>query len=363
MKWPVHGSNPQYLYEAMEITMPDTKVDFSANINPLGPPPLLKKNWHQLMDVVSDYPDPKGDLLKQKLAEREGIHKNQILIGNGGSELISLLGRMLAGKNVLIVQPAFSEYEEVCRMNGCEIDYHQLESNSWEWDDDGFLAKLQKADVLFFCNPSNPTGIFYSKTRVLHLIKECERTNCLFIMDEAFYDFLLNYESIVPYIEKNPHLIILRSMTKMFAIPGLRLGYIMAHPLIIEQLSTLQPHWSINALALKAGEWCLESGTYINETRELIQTERERLFAFYKEWHFEVSPSKINFYLLKDLSLKDQLPLFQFLIEGGIIPRHTMNFPGLEGEWLRFAVKGPDANDQLMEALMEWRKNNRLSSL
>ncbi|MFE8698876.1 threonine-phosphate decarboxylase CobD [Cytobacillus sp. FJAT-53684] len=363
MKWPAHGSNPQYLYEAMEVTMPDNKVDFSANINPLGPPPLLKKNWHQLMEVISDYPDPKGERLKQKLAKREGISKDQILIGNGGAELISLLGRMLAGKKVLIVQPAFSEYEEACWINGCTIDYHQLEPDSWEWEDDGFLTKLQKADALFFCNPSNPTGVFYDQSLVFHLLQACKENDCLIIIDEAFYDFLIEYESIVPYIEKCSQLVIIRSMTKMFAIPGLRLGYIMAHPSIIEQMSALQPHWSINALALKAGEWCLESKTYIDETRKLIQSERERLFIFYKEWNFQVSPSQINFYLLKDPSLKDQLPLFQFLIERGIIPRHTMNFRGLEGGWLRFAIKGPEDNDQLMEAMTEWRKISRLSSL
>lgn len=358
MKWPAHGSNPQYLFEALHIPMPDQKIDFSANINPLGPPLILKENWNQLFDVIGDYPDPKGNRLRKKLAVKEGIAESQLLIGNGGAEIISLIGRMLAGKRIVIVQPAFSEYEEACRINGCTIDYHQLDSDGWEWQE-GIASKLKKADALFFCNPSNPTGVFYSKSLVHQLIVECEKNNCLLIVDEAFYDFLNDYESIVPYIDKYPNFLVIRSMTKMFAIPGLRLGYLMANQAVVEELSAFQPHWSINALALNAGEWCLESETHIHETRNIIQKERERLFTFYKEKGFIFSPSKINFYLLKDPTIKQQLPLFQFLIERGIIPRHTMNFPGLKGEWLRFAIKAPKDNEQLMEAIEEWR-NSRL---
>lgn len=357
MKWPSHGSNPQYLFDALQIPMPDKRIDFSANINPLGPPPILKENWNQLFDHISDYPDPNGNRLKRMLAVKEGIDESQILIGNGGAEIISLIGRMLAGKKIVIVQPAFSEYEEACRINGCKIDYHQLEPDSWEWQE-GIAFKLKNADALFFCNPSNPTGVFYPKTRVLELIKACERNDCLMIVDEAFYDFLIDYESIVPYIDNYPNLLIIRSMTKMFAIPGLRLGYIMATPSVIKELSVFQPHWSMNALALKAGEWCLESESHINETRGMIQQERERLFIFYKEMGFQFSPSQINFYLLRDPAIKEQLPLFQFLIKRGVIPRHTMNFPGLNGEWLRFAIKGSEDNRQLMEAIEEWQSSH-----
>lgn len=358
MNWPIHGSNPQYLFTALNMPMPAQKVDFSANINPLGPPPILKKKWGQLFDTIADYPDPKGHKLKEKLVEREAIEESQLLIGNGGAELISLIGRMLTGKRVVIVQPAFSEYEESCRMNGCIIDYHQLSSDNWELMEEELLAKLRDTDALFLCNPCNPTGVYYPKSTIIQLIRECEKQECLLIIDEAFYDFLSEYESIVHYIQEYTHLLIIRSMTKMFAIPGLRLGYLMANQGIIDQIAAYQPHWSMNALALKAGEWCLESEVHINETKELIEKERARLFAFYEEREYIVSPSRVNFYLLKDPTINEQLPFFQFLITKGIIPRHTMNFHGLEGKWLRFAIKGPKENDRLMEAVAEWR--NRL---
>ncbi|GAM12201.1 threonine-phosphate decarboxylase CobD [Mesobacillus selenatarsenatis] len=359
MKWPSHGSNPHYLFEAMNLPFPSERVDFSANINPLGPPPIVKENWGSLFKVITEYPDPGGTVLKKKMAEQEGLQESQILLGNGGAEIISLLGRMLSGKKVVIVQPAFSEYEEACRVNGCQVEYHQLQPDSWDWIGDGLCEKLAGADAVFLCNPNNPTGVYYPKTMVLQLLEECRKHKCLLIVDEAFYDFLAEYESIAQYINEYPNLIIIRSMTKMFAIPGLRLGYLLADPSVIKSLGSFQPHWSINAIALKAGEWCLDCETYISETITFIEMERQRLFQFYKERNLQVSPSRINFYLLKDPSMEDQLPFLKYLVTRGMIPRHTVNFPGLEGRWLRFAIKGRSDNDKLMGAVDEWL-NSRL---
>ena len=359
MKWPAHGSNPHYLFDALNLKMPEERVDFSANINPLGPPAVLKENWNQLLSLITDYPDPQAAVLKKKLAVKEGLEESQILIGNGGAEIISLIGRLLAGKNAVIIQPAFSEYEEACIVNGCAVQYHHLQPGSWEWANDELSQKLANADALFLCNPNNPTGVYFSRSDVLHLLEECRKNDCLLIVDEAFYDFLPVYQPIVPYIKNCPHLLVIRSMTKMFAIPGLRLGYLLAHTEVIRKIGVFQPHWSINALALKAGEWCLDSESYIKETTRLIEEEKLRLFHFYQDHKLLFSPSQINFYLLKDPSLNNQLPFLKFLIQRGLIPRHTQNFPGLAGEWLRFAVKGRRDNDKLMEAVEEWLNNRQ----
>jgi threonine-phosphate decarboxylase len=343
----------------MNLPFTEERIDFSANINPLGPPPIVRENWESLLDSVTEYPDPAGKALKEKLSVQEGLEENQILIGNGGAEIISLIGRMLAGKKAVIVQPAFSEYEEACRVNGCHVQFHQLLSDSWDWNDDGLSGELQHADAVFLCNPNNPTGVYYPKSIILHLLEECRKHNSLLIVDEAFYDFLPEYEPIVQYITDYPNLLIIRSMTKMFAIPGLRLGYLLADPGLIKRVAAFQPHWNTNVIALKAGEWCLDSESYITETITLIDQERERLFKFYQERNLQFSPSRINFYLLKDPAIQDQLPFLQYLVKRGIVPRHTVNFPGLEGRWLRFAIKGRSDNDKLMEAVDEWL-NSRL---
>lgn len=360
MNWPEHGSNPHYLFEALNKEIPDNRVDFSANINPLGPPPLIKENWNSLLSTISDYPDPNGIELKKRIAKMEGLDENQVLIGNGGAEIIALIGRILSGKRTLIVQPAFSEYEQACRVNGAIVDFHQLTPGSWELDLDSLNKKLRDTDAVFFCNPSNPTGVYYSKPVLKELLFACKENDCLLIIDEAFYDFIYYYESLVEYIKEFPNLLIIRSMTKMFAMPGLRLGYLLADVRVIERLADYQPQWSMNAIALKAGEWCLESELYRKETIDFIVRERKRLFAFYHDLQFIVSPSETNFYLLRDPALDNQIALFQFLLDKGIIPRHTMNFPGLEGKWLRFAIKSPVENNQLMEAIVEWRSNHSL---
>jgi threonine-phosphate decarboxylase len=360
--WPSHGSNPQYLYEAIGLTLPNQYIDFSANINPLGPPPALKEKWNDFYQEISVYPDPYATQFKAGIAKREQTSVDSILIGNGGAELITLITRMLAGKKVLIVQPTFSEYEKACRANKCEILYHQLEEPCFELNPADLALNLVDADAVFLCNPNNPTGIQYPTSTVLSIIEECERQNCFVILDEAFYDFLIDYDSFIPYINRFSNLIIIRSMTKMFAIPGIRLGYLVAQPAIIDVLSILQSHWSTNTIALLAGELCLQNESFIKVTQEFINHERKRLFVFFIKQKFVASASNVNFYLLQDAYMKNQYELFEFLLHKGIIPRHTFNFPGLKGRWLRFAIRSYEENNQLMEVLTEWRHHHHSSS-
>jgi threonine-phosphate decarboxylase len=360
LKWPSHGSNPHYLYKAAGLTKPDQILDFSANINPLGPPNSIKENWNNFFQGIGQYPDPHTASLKRKLADREGIGEEQILIGNGGSQIISLVGKLFSGKRVMVVEPAFSEYEKACQVNDCEISYFQLQEG-WEIDLDALTEKLSHVDAVFFCNPSNPTGLYYSKELIRTILNECEKKNCTLIVDEAFHDFVLDYEPLAPLIQDFKSLILLRSLTKMFAIPGLRLGYAMANREIIAKLTDYQPHWSVNSVALAIGNLCLEEDKYIENTVQFITSERKRLISFYEKNGFEVSLSKVNFYLLRDTQQAGQYPLFEFLLRKGIVPRHTFNFPGLEGRWLRFAIRTSAENRKLMEVMQAWRKNHPLS--
>jgi threonine-phosphate decarboxylase len=342
----------------MGMTLPEKYLDFSANINPLGPPEALKLRWNEIYKKVTVYPDPYAFTLKEKLSVKEQVPIDSLLVGNGGAELITLVARMIEGKKVLLIQPTFSEYEQACRVNRCEIIPVVLEAPNFELNLDQIRLKLRDADAIFFCNPNNPTGIRYPSSHILTLVEECEKQDCLFILDEAFYDFLLDYQSFMPYIKKFSNLIIIRSMTKMFSIPGIRLGFLAGHPDIIAKLQNFQPHWSANAIAQVAGELCTEEETFIRQTQNFISNEREKLFTHYKQQEFTVSTSEVNFYLLQDPYLQDQFPLFEFLLKKGIIPRHTFNFPGLEGKWLRFAIKNSQENQQLMEVLKQWRQHH-----
>ena len=235
MNLPQHGSNPQYVYKKMGISRPTDVIDFSANINPLGPPEILRQKRCDFYDQIYDYPDPFCQGLITQIAKQTGTDADAILIGNGGAEIITLIGRMLAGKNIIIMEPAFSEYEKVCAKNGCNILYHYLKEPDWELNVKE--VDLHGIDAVFLCNPNNPTGVQYPYTTILELLEACKRTNTYLIMDEAFYDFLEDYQPTPPLLKSYPKLIILRSMTKMFAIPGLRLGYALANKEIIDKLS------------------------------------------------------------------------------------------------------------------------------
>lgn len=355
MNWPAHGSNPQYLYRKAGIPVPDELLDFSANINPLGPPRRLKEKWNEFFDEIIDYPDPHCSSLREQVAEREGLSWDSVLIGNGGAEIIFLIGKLLADKTVLIIEPAFSEYERACRLNGCRVLYYQVQAPFWQPCEDELAAALKEADAVFLCNPNNPTGVVCPREFIISFVERCRKNGTLLIIDEAFYDFLAEYRPLVPLLHEYENLIIIRSMTKMFAVPGLRLGYCLAAPGIVREMEKHQPPWSVNAAAARAGEVCLEEREFVRSTVDYISRERKKMFAFFDKEGFEYSPSEANFYLLRDPDVDNQYSLFEFLLQQGIVPRHTFNFPGLEGRWLRFAVKNEAANDRLMEVLSIWK--------
>lgn len=356
MKWPPHGSNPQYLYKEIGIPIPEHLIDFSANINPLGPPRELRQKWSDFYEKITDYPDPNASSLREMIADKEGIPSDFVLMGNGGAELITLMGRMLTRKNVVIIEPAFSEYEKACRANGCHIVHYQAEEPSWQPLEEELFACLKNMDAIFLCNPNNPTGVVYSREFITRLLNECRSNEVLLVVDEAFHDFQSQYDHLTPLLGKYENLIILRSMTKMYAIPGLRLGYVLASSAIIQGLAESQPHWSVNALAMEAGIECLKDANFVEDSALYIENERKKLFTFFENFGFAYSPSRVNFYLLRDPEHEDQYPFFEFLLHKGIVPRHTFNFPGLEGRWLRFAIKGEKENRRLLEVLLEWKE-------
>lgn len=355
MSLPLHGSNPAYVYEAFNLLKPHHVIDFSVNTNPFGPPSILKDAWQHLFNFVEDYPDPCGHQLVTLIAEQENLKESSILLGNGGAELISCMARLLSGKRVLIVQPTFSEYEKVCRMNDCDVAFIFLDE-TWELNASAIIQQLKNTDALFLCHPNNPTGIVYEQEELLKILEACEYYNCLFIIDEAFYDFAIEKTTLSSYLEESRHLVILRSLTKMYAIAGLRLGYVLAQPTVIEKLRRLKPYWSVNALALKAGELCLQDSSIVHRTQAFIAKEYKRLYEQLTNIGFMLSNSRVNFYLLRDPTLSKQDALMKWLLQKDIVPRHTYNFPRLEGDWLRLAIKHEKENDLLLEALQEWRQ-------
>lgn len=356
MKLPLHGSNPQYVYEAFNLPLPDEVLDFSVNLNPFGPPRTLHAQWDRLFSLVEDYPDPDGTSLRSLIAREVNLPVASVLLGNGGAELISCIAHMLSGKRVLIVQPTFAEYDKMCRAHGCDVSYIHLTEGVWKLDVSTMIDQLEHADALFLCHPNNPTGVLYSHHELSKLLNACEKYNCLLIIDEAFYDFVPKNITFAHEVSKSMHLVIIRSLTKMYAIAGLRLGYMLADPKLIKYVQSFQPQWSVNALALEAGQICMRDQSHVNKAQSYITTERKRLFRQLKHLGYTLSNSYVNYYLLRDPTLNKQDSLIYWLLERRIVPRHTYNFPGLDGRWIRLAIKRQADNDKLLEALRQWKE-------
>ncbi len=357
MSLPLHGSNPDYLYDYFNLTKPEKVIDFSVNTNPFGMPKQLSDNWLQLLSKVEDYPDPKNKQLLEALSKKLAINQSHILLGNGAAELISLLGFYLRKKSVLIVQPTFSEYERMCKVHDCKITYYTVEP-----EEAICLKRFEKyvktQSAVFFCNPNNPTGKYIRKAELEKMAAICEKYNCLFIVDEAFYDFLSDYDESVELHVKYPQMIFLRSLTKIYSIAGLRLGYLVADPGFINEIKKYLPHWHINAIASAAGRLCLSEVDFVKETRADIFKERHFMYEALKKLSFKVVKSEVNYYLIHDQLTNELKPLFIYLLKQGLVLRHTVNFPGLDGKWLRIAVKTKEENRILLEALTRWREIN-----
>lgn len=354
MSLPSHGANPSHLYRASGVMKPSSVMDFSVNTNPYGPPNWLKEMWPSFFEAVEDYPDPSGYKAAKLIAERFALSPENIMLGNGAAEIIHFIARHAAGQKVVIVTPAFSEYEEACHAYGCRIEYVPVDVQNWKLPIEILVEQVKEAAVLFICTPNNPTGQVFQTEDLFTLLEETSRSGTLIVIDEAFYDFAGD-ESITSQITSFSHLAVLHSMTKMYAVAGLRIGYIAASKEIIAKLKPYRPHWNVNAIALQVAQKIASDAEYAVRTRKWIDKERERMTKELAEIGFVVLPSAVNFYLLKDPALDNQKPLLQFLLKQGIVLRHTENFHGLDGQWLRAAVKKEQGNNQLLSALKEWK--------
>ncbi|MFC0559821.1 threonine-phosphate decarboxylase CobD [Halalkalibacter alkalisediminis] len=353
---PNHGANPKQLIEALGKQIPNDLIDFSENTNPYGPPSAVIQFLNtDFTKTMTNYPDPHVTELTSKLAQFTMIPTKNILVGNGAAELIFLLANFFQGKRVAIVEPAFSEYRDACEAFECNVTSIVL-SSPWHLDVNMVLSSISDIDVLFLCSPNNPTGVSYHKEEIIHLIEAAEKQGVYVVLDEAFYDFTEADCGLHQLVNRFSTLVIIRSLTKMFAIAGIRLGYLLANSDLITKLRIRQPTWSVNGIAQQVGLSLLKEDAFVEQTLLNIHQERRRVTSVLNDLDFFVSDSVVNFYLLAERDRKDLMPLLVFLLEKGIIARHTYNFNGLDGRYLRLAVKTRENNDQLMDALAMWRK-------
>ncbi len=322
-------------------------IDFSANINPLGIPAIVKKCLIKDIDSILHYPSD-GGVLKRKIAKFWNVEEENILLGNGSIELIYLLANAFKPKKTNIFVPSFSEYERAARSVGSEICFIKLkESNGFEIG----LSPFSKCDMCFIGNPNNPTGnLLLEDKQVLKKL-----FSSLFVVDEAFMDFLPDQNKVTLIWEavKNKKVCVLRTFTKYYAIPGLRCGYLIAHKQVVKRLSSFQVLWSVNTLAQGVAEKLLEDNVFKDKTDHIIERERKFLIDKLSEIDgLECYPSKANFLLIKikDSRWKPNM-LQEKLFMRGLLVRDCSNFRSIGKNFIRIAVRLRKENVILVKEL------------
>lgn len=353
---PNHGANPHHVYDALGIDKPAHVIDFSENVNHLSFP--LNLSVDALMPMMTNYPDPKGEPFLSAVAQYHNVLRDNVLLGNGAAEIFALLGNLLHGERVIIIHPTFSEYEATLvphnvtfeRIIVEDIATYQLPMKEIE-------RALPGAGAIYICTPNNPTGVLPPKSDLLQIIDWAQTSNTLVVLDEAFIDFIGEAQALIERAAEWQHVLVVRSMTKMYKIPGLRLGYAVGHKALIEKLKRFTAHWHINGLAATLGADMLKLADYRAQTIQEVTAAREAFVQFLQAHRYVTTDSVTNYvsFQLPDAMLSDAFYLF--MLKRGIVLRHTKNFRGMDGSWFRVGMKAQAKMDILKEGIKAWHEH------
>ncbi len=341
----IHGSLSLDELSRLGVTT-EGVLDFSVNTNPFGPPPSVLEVMSN-MDI-SIYPDPKAGTLRHLLARKHDVSIENVWVGNGSSELILLssLAYLFRGDVSYVVGPTYGEYERASQIVGAEVRSYTARAEG------GFVVDMErlvedikaiKPRVIFICNPNNPTAQYIDVGQLLSLAAQFR--DALFIIDEAYISFTANGDSCISRDLKD-NLLVLRSMTKDYALTGLRLGYGVARPEVIDSLCKVATPWSVNSIAQAAGIAALEDTEHLESSIKGIAEAREYLCNALSDSGLEVFPSSANFFLVR---VGDASTLRRKLLSNGICVRDCSSF-GLP-QFIRIGVRTMAECQRFVEAM------------
>ena len=353
-----HGSDLEKI-EAIFGIRKEEILSFSANVNPLGVSPLLRSALSEHIDAITTYPDREYTSLRKCIAEYCHTDYENIIVGNGSTELISLFIQIEHPKKAYVIGPTYSEYEREIALGGGTTLYYPLkEENDFKLDVEDFVSHLNESiDLLVICNPNNPTSSCITRKQMRHILDICKEYDIYVMVDETYVEFADNMEEIesVPLTNYYNNIIILRGTSKFFAAPGLRLGYaITGNKDLIKSINTRKNPWTINSLAVVAGETMFRDESYIQATKDLISSERNRIYDLLKDSpNYKVYKPSGNFMLVK--SLREDITsdvLFERAILEKMMIRDCSTFPFLDDSYIRFCFMNPEDNDRLLRCLL-----------
>ncbi len=349
----LHGGEPEHDFARLGIR-PRPVLDFSTSTSPLGPPAPVREAWAGLFEEVSSYPGSAQEGIRAYYETRYAVPAASVLGGNGSTELIYLVPRALGLKRIAVISPSYHDYERASRLAGAEVCRVELSAA----DDFAPLAferlkdALRQADALFLGSPSNPTGTVFPPDTLLRLAREFPGKWVL--VDEAFNQFLDRHRELTLIRPDRllPNILVFQSLTKFYALPGLRLGALIGHPDAVARLRSAKEPWTLNRIADRAAGILATCGDYDRELRRLVASERERLGGKMAPLDgVRTFPATANFFLARWTATGDLDDLLRELLGKGLYARDCRNFPGLEDNFFRFAVRQPDENDRLLSAI------------
>lgn len=322
-------------------------IDFSANVNPLGPPAEIVEFIKTLDPVrLRHYPDTDCTKLKEQLSLTHSVPVENIITGNGSIEILRLFCQVFLkkGDEVIIPVPTFSEYERMVKLHGGTCTF--VEMKDMIIDPEKIIEEIgDLTKVIFLCNPNNPTG-FYSED-VMSVVNEAEKRGVIVFLDEAFIDFT-HRKSLIQ--ESNQNLFVLKSATKLYSIPALRCGYGFSSKDVIAYMEKVATPWNVNYIAQEAVRRALCNETFIEDTQRFLEREKQYLYSeLPKIPYLDPYPSDTNFFLLKTKIQSNKLK--KLLLERGVLIRDCSNFRGLDSTYVRMCVKTRENNEILLQEL------------
>ena len=369
----VHGGNIQHFAKVLNRPV-ESLLDFSASINPLGPPASVVKALSLALPHCQYYPEPYSESLRERIAKEYRVVPEAIAVGNGSVELIRILPQVLGLNSAVIVGPMFSEFEESLRLLDVRWQYlHAVSSKEYIppigrlmrklgqaslADQSGDVGQRHPSSAVFLSNPNSPTGRAVPLPTLQSLCRKVERAGHWLIVDEAFGDFCPEH-SLIPFLSSFSRVLVLRSFTKFYGIPGLRLGYVMGPPLVVEKIQRHIPPWSVNHLAQIAGLAALKDIPFRRRSLRWIHQARDRFVEQLQTIPgLRVIPSRANFLLVelpKEYSPGD---LVEVLRQEGILIRDCGTFTGILNPAIRLSVQGGKENLRLIRALRSYFSAN-----
>ena len=340
-----HGGD---LFAAQQVYSGEI-LDFSVNINPLGPAPQALEAARAALERAGEYPDPLCRALRQAIAARDGVQPEQVLCGNGAAEVIFRLALALRPRAALLTAPTFAEYEGALRQVGCDCRFHLLrEDVQFDVTEEILGAIEAPIELVVLCSPHNPTGRVIAPALLEKILARCRVIGARLLLDECFLPLAQAGPGMAPYLAAWPELFLLRAFTKTYGLPALRLGYGLGEAALVERMLAWGPCWNVSGPAQAAGLACCQLPQWPSDGRALAASERPRLLRGLAALGCRVIPGSANYLLF---CLPGVFDLKERLLRQGVLLRSCANYRGLGPDWYRVAVRQAAENETLLRAL------------